>query len=99
MANETRKSKKVLKKSENLKTAHGKGVASTDLLYCDDCEHLNPKEHEQSKKKEAHLCMAWIMPLFHNGHHPRILRPKKCYLYQKANTTAKLSRWLRKGRV
>ena len=49
-----------------------------DLLYCDGCPHLEPREHEQTSSKEAHKCNAYDKVLKHNGHHPRIPTPNYC---------------------
>ena len=68
-------------KMENHKEKSGKD--SNTLLYCDDCKYLKPKEHEQNKRKEPHFCIIFEIPVFHSGHHPRILRPKDCHIYKK----------------
>jgi len=47
-------------------------------LYCDYCRFLNPKEHEQTKAKEPHMCLLYYRPIFHAGEHPRLPKPEYC---------------------
>ena len=50
-----------------------------DYEFCDECSFLSPNEQEQ-KKGETHMCLKLQRPLFHNGHHPCIPKPKDCPL-------------------
>lgn len=50
------------------------------MRYCDECEYLKPKEHEQTDKKEPHICNAYRRLLFHRGRHPRIPTPDYCII-------------------
>jgi hypothetical protein len=51
-----------------------------EIMFCpEDCEHLSPKEAEQSSEKEGHYCYRYKKFVLHNGFHPRILRCDKCY--------------------
>ena len=49
-----------------------------DTLYCDNCKFLNPKEYEQPKAKEPHMCLLYDRPVFHYGEHPRLPKPDYC---------------------
>ena len=51
------------------------------LLYCDNCTRLYPKEHEQTSKKEPHLCSFLDTVRKHNGEYPRIPAPAACVGY------------------
>jgi len=48
--------------------------------YCGECEHLSPKESEQTQDKEAHFCKKYKQRLFHLGRHPKIVRAVRCEL-------------------
>jgi len=54
------------------------GSSATTLLYCDNCKHLEPKEHEQTDRKEQHKCLLLDLAVFHVGHHPRLPRLTDC---------------------
>jgi len=53
----------------------GSKSACSDLLFCDDCKFLSPKELKQTSKKEPHMCLLNQMPVMHAGHHPRLPKP------------------------
>jgi len=46
--------------------------------YCDDCKYLKPKEQEQTKEKEFHMCLKYNKQVMHLGEHPKIRRLKEC---------------------
>jgi len=48
------------------------------LRFCNQCDKLSPKESEQTKKKEPHICKYLNRRLRHEGHHPDIPTPKDC---------------------
>lgn len=48
------------------------------MEFCDLCENLTPKEDEQSKNKEPHICKITGERLLHMGYHPSIPTPKTC---------------------
>ena len=49
-------------------------VMSKEVKLCrEDCIYLEPKEDEQTNKKEAHMCIYYKTKLYHRGRHPRIV--------------------------
>lgn len=70
-------------KSMKWKDEDTESVRSGDLLYCDDCKFLFPKEHEQINKKEPHTCEIDGRVIKHDGHHPKLPRPKDCIYYER----------------
>jgi hypothetical protein len=49
------------------------------LRLCDsNCDWLFPKEHDQSKKKEGHLCQRYNKVLKHLGYHPNLVACEEC---------------------
>lgn len=48
------------------------------MNLCDDCYFLKPKENEQTKNRELHMCHAHQKPVFHLGKHPNLPRPEWC---------------------
>lgn len=63
------------------------------MRYCDECKKLNPKEYEQTNKKEPHICIAYGRLLFHRGRHPRIPTPDYCTI-NKGGKRFNLFKWL-----
>lgn len=63
------------------------------MRYCDECKHLSPKEHEQTKLRPLHWCDAYSKPVFHNGYHPRIPTPYYCII-NKDNKHFNFRKWL-----
>jgi hypothetical protein len=54
-----------------------------DEKFCYDCIALDPKELDQTNKKEKHICKIWKEIVFHEiVHHPNIVRCNKCQLYK-----------------
>lgn len=50
------------------------------MKYCDNCNYLSIKENEQLDKKSPHICKILRRQILHQGHHPRLPRPKDCPL-------------------
>jgi len=48
------------------------------ILYCKLCKYLSPKEHEQTSKKEKHICQKYSKQVKHLGHHPELPRLPEC---------------------
>jgi len=49
------------------------------MRICDqDCKWLCPKEHEQSKQKEKHICTRYNKIIQHSGHHPELVAVEEC---------------------
>ena len=49
------------------------------IRLCDpNCFWLDPKEHDQSKKKEAHVCTRYNKPLKHGKYHPELIACEEC---------------------
>lgn len=47
--------------------------------FCNfDCPYLDPKEDEQTNKKEQHYCKKYKSKLFHFDAHPNIYKLKEC---------------------
>lgn len=46
--------------------------------FCDNCMYLYPKEHNQSEKKEPHICKKYDMFVIHRGNHPKLPRLNVC---------------------
>ena len=46
--------------------------------YCDNCEHLSPKEGKQSGDKEPHVCIMLSRQVRHDGFHPQLPTPHDC---------------------
>jgi hypothetical protein len=47
-------------------------------IYCHDCHFLEPKEKDQTDKKESHFCHLLGVRLKHEGHHPHIPKHPMC---------------------
>jgi len=58
-------------------------MSKTHIKYCDDCKNLDPKECEQTPKKEPHMCRYWNVRMFHFDKHPHIECPEDCVGYEK----------------
>lgn len=70
-------------KSNAAETTHtGNKSGLNDLLYCDYCIWLRPKEHEQTNKKQPHFCHNGFGRIFHGDKHPHLPRPAKCENYE-----------------
>lgn len=53
----------------------------TNVMLCDpNCEHMSPKEAEQSPKKEPHVCKLYNKILRHESFHPKLMRVEQCIL-------------------
>lgn len=66
-------------------TRLGKNVRYLELPpveFCDDCQYLSPKEHEQTDGSGSwgHLCKLNYSPITHAGAHPRLPKPAWCPL-------------------
>ena len=46
--------------------------------FCHDCHFLDPKEADQTDKKEPHFCNLLGVTLKHDGHHPHIPKHPMC---------------------
>lgn len=51
--------------------------------YCDNCYWLDPKEHEQTDKKESHWCRLFKQTLKHYCIHPKLARLFECLIMDK----------------
>ena len=65
------------------------------ILYCKLCKYLSPKEHEQTSKKEKHICKKYSKQVKHLGHHPELPRLPECdepmHRYEAGATTRHLT--------
>jgi hypothetical protein len=49
------------------------------MRICDlNCAWLHPKEYEQSKQKEKHICQRYNKIVKHNGYHPELIAVEEC---------------------
>ena len=48
------------------------------VKFCDNCRHLYPKEHEQTKQKESHICAKYMQTVYHRNFHPNLVRLSVC---------------------
>jgi hypothetical protein len=48
------------------------------MFDCNNCKDLNIKEQDQSKNKEAHICLRYKKQVKHNMQHPRLVPCKDC---------------------
>lgn len=47
--------------------------------FCDpECEHLNPRETDQDKTKQRHICTKYHNQVFHRNAHPFLWRCNEC---------------------
>lgn len=53
-------------------------AGACEMNYCKLCKYLSPKEHEQTSKKEHHICAKYNKRVLHMGHHPEIVRLPGC---------------------
>jgi hypothetical protein len=53
-----------------------------ELIDCNDCGFCFPKERDQTKEKEPHMCKKYNLKLYHlcswNPHDPFIFPCEKC---------------------
>jgi hypothetical protein len=47
-------------------------------IFCGDCPYCIPKETDQTKVHEIHICKLYKVRLLHGGNHPNILKYIKC---------------------
>lgn len=50
----------------------------SNIFLCGECEHLDPTEREQSKKKEPHFCNKYKVRVYHREYHPEIHKCSVC---------------------
>jgi hypothetical protein len=43
-----------------------------------DCEHLDPAESSQTRKKEPHICRKYQTQVYHEIFHPKLVRCNEC---------------------
>lgn len=82
--NKEERIRKLIDDSNKLIEEHGFSEefmrVSNEAMYCGNCDHLNPKEHDQTKDKEHHVCTKYKIQVRHLGHHPNILKCKSCLI-------------------
>mgnify|MGYP000992880286 FL=1 len=49
-----------------------------NIYFCGKCKYLNPIEHDQSIKKENHICYKYNIRVYHREFHPEILKCSEC---------------------
>jgi len=60
---------------EEVKMLDHKLVEKNEGMYCRECSYLKPKEQPHIT---GHTCIKYGVAVFHNGHHPEIIKSSLC---------------------